>query len=952
MKTSTIKKFTLLFLLLIANTITQAQTRVVTGKVMDAIGALPSASVYVKNSTMGTATDFEGNFRIQLKNRKATTLVISYIGFKNKEIVVKSTEDNKINLGHILMEEDSETLSEIVIKGNYYPSQIRALNMKKKSKAISEVLAADAIGKLPDRNAAEAVQRMQGVSIERDMGEGRRVVVRGAPTHWTSITLNGNRLPSAGGASDERYTQLDVFPSELIKYVQLNKALTPDIDGDAIGGSMNFITKTSPNKELVGVTLAGGYNTTAEDASYNGSITYGNRIGDKFGFIASAVVWDRDSGIDQYRVNYDFSNPDAQQSYAINQLQLRDYVARRKTTGYNLAMDYDLSPESKLYFKGLYSSYLDQQNVRETYFNFDRNNVQYQARHADYVTNLYSLQLGGDFQLSNSLRLETSAQLSSSDFKLNSPKNLPEDQRGYPIVNFIQPMTYGGLSSDGLKYLAMDSPNGIGGSIDKIQPNLEADLDPSKAFLNQVIMSMLDKKETDHIGKVDFTYQATPLLELKTGAKYAGKDRDYNAATVVKMQGALLGVPNSPDLVYMSNLQTESNPYDGSFLEEIGTTYNHIKIDQVTNGQIDKMYTDAFAEEHGLITVLQKDAASNAPQSYTAKENVFSAYAMADYQVTDKVELIAGFRNEANYLEFTGSKVATTTEGSTVETIVSKKEYNAFLPMVHAKIKVSDKAILRTAYTRTYARPTFSRLNPGTQISEIALTITEGNTELNPTFSNNFDMMFEFYPKGLGLLSAGVYYKGLTDYIYDDQSVVRLNNQNYIRSRPENLDKAWLYGIEVGLVKRFDKEGSLLKNFGVELNYSYIDSEVEIPTFTNGEQTGSYKTTLPEQAKHIGNAILFYENDKFMARIAGNLKGKYIKSIRSLAGPEHYQWFDSNFTVDFSTSYAINDRLRLFAEVGNITNAPNRYYHGTSDRPEQAGWSGVRGQVGLSFNIQ
>ncbi|WP_443937572.1 TonB-dependent receptor [Pedobacter sp. MW01-1-1] len=942
----------LVFLLCITS-VCYGQSVKITGTIADANGPLPSVSVKVKGTSTVVATSINGVFSLSTSLQGQQTLVVSYIGYKSKEIPVQLKAGANVNIGTIILGEDAGSLSEVMVKGNYYPSQVKALNMKQKSNTITEVLAADAIGKLPDRNAAEAVQRMQGVSIERDMGEGRRVIVRGAPTTWTSITLNGNKLPSAGGASDERFTQLDVFPSELIQYVKLSKALTPDLEGDAIGGSMDFITKSSPLKQTIAATVAGGYNNLAEKPSYNASLVYGDRIGEKFGFIGSAVIWDRSASTERYQVDYDFSNANAQKSFAMNTLQLRDYLARRKTTGFNLAMDYDVARNSKIYFKGLYSSYLDQQDVRETYFNYSKNNIQYQARHADYVTNLYSLKLGGDFQLSDGLKLETGLQTASSDFKLDSPDNLPKDDRGYPIVNFIQPMTYNGRSSDGLKYLGMDSPNGVGGSIDNVSADFATPLDPSKASLNQVILQGLKKKETDYTGNIDLTYTSNPALEFKFGGKFSDKSRDYDSYNQVKMQGAALGVPNSPGRVYMSDLELESKPFDGSFLQTMGDTYTNVVVSQITNNQIDQTQTSEFATKYGLVTVLAKDAAANAPQSYTAKEQVASVYAMASYKLSKQLEFIAGIRNESNYLRFTGAKVVTSTGGATtVESITNERNYNAFLPMVHMKYQLSEKSILRTAYTRSYTKPTFSRLNPGTQINTTALTITEGNSNLNATFSNNFDAMFEFYPKGLGLISVGAYYKALSDYIYDDQSVVNLDGQNYIRSRPDNLDKASLYGIEIGLIKRFDKMKNFLKNFGVELNYSYINSKVMIPTFAKGVQTGSYESTLPGQAKNIGNAILFYENDKFMARVAGNLKGKYVTAIRTVAGPDHYQWFDNNFTVDFSTSYSLKKNLRLFAELSNITNAPNRYYHGDASRPESDDWSGIRGQVGISYNLR
>ncbi|MGB1210203.1 MAG: TonB-dependent receptor [Lacinutrix venerupis] len=952
MKTKLLNKLAQLCFFLVVVQCSFAQNGSITGIIIDNIGVLPGASVYVKNTENGTTTDFDGNFTINNVTNGNNTIVISFVGYQTLEKTVTVENGKTTRLGTISLTEAVNQLDQVVIKGTYYPSQVRALNIKKKGLAITEVLAADAIGKLPDRNAAEAVQRMQGVAIERDMGEGRRVIVRGAPTHWTSVLLNGNRLPSAGGASDERYTQLDIFPSELIQYVQLNKALTPDIDGDAIGGALNFITKSAPLRQTISATVAGGYNTRADDPSYNASVVYGDRIGEKFGFIASGVVWDRQTGIDRYQVDYDYTNENETEAFAINTLQLRDYVARRRTAGFNLGMDYDLTDNSKVYVKGLYSQYLDQQDVRETYFNFYNNNIQYQARHADYLTNLYSVQLGGDFKLNNKLNLDVIAQYSNSNFKLNSPKNLPESERGYPIVNFIQPMNYLGLSSDGNKYLAMDSPDRIGGSIDNISPNLASAIDPSQTILNQVILSSLKKDETHYVGKFDLTYNSNDKLDIKFGSKATFLDRTFDSYNLVKMQGALLGVPNTPASVTLSQLQTQNSPFDGSFINEIGNVYDVVNYNTLTNNQIDQIYSNEFAEEHGLITLVDKDSPSNAPLSYTGKEDVFSGYAMATYKINEKFELIGGIRNESNHLEFSGKRVTTNDDGTEVEDITVSKNYNAFLPMIHLKTKFSEKTILRTAVTRTYARPTFSRLNPGTQVNTFDRTITEGNTQLDPTFSTNFDAMFEFYPAGVGLISAGAYYKSLSNYIYDDQSIVEYNNENYLLSRPDNLDSAWLYGFEIGIVKRFDKAQNFLKNFGVELNYSYIDSEVEIPTYTAGTQTGTYKTSLPEQANHIGNAILVFENDKLMLRAAGNYKGKYLNQILTIAGPEHYRWFGDNFTVDFSGAYNISDNLRAFIEVNNITNAPNRYYHGTSDRPEQAGWSGIRGQVGLSYTLR
>ncbi|WP_232815686.1 TonB-dependent receptor [Chryseobacterium capnotolerans] len=372
-----------------------AQTSV-HGTVVDSQGNLPNALVYIENSSQKVTSSTDGSFILNNVQDGSYKLVIEYKGYDTVYIPFNITDKKEVDLGLVKfgakLKENS--IQEVVVTSVYKASQARAITMKKNSNTITEVLSADAIGKLPDRNAADAVQRMQGVSIERDMGEGRFVAVRGTPIQWTASTLNGNRMPSASGDNANRGVQMDIFPSELIQNVRLSKALTPDLDGDAIGGNVDFITKTSPNKETLAISMSSGYVNMSKSPTYNSSIVYGNKITDKLKFISSAVIWERSTAIDQMRNIFNYGLKDKTTSYSINQLQLRDYLANRRTLGFNLGLDYEINSRNKLYFKGLYSQYKDGQSVRETYFNFDNKNVTLQARHADYLTDLYSMQLG------------------------------------------------------------------------------------------------------------------------------------------------------------------------------------------------------------------------------------------------------------------------------------------------------------------------------------------------------------------------------------------------------------------------------------------------------------------------------------------------------------------------------------------------------------------------------
>lgn len=264
-----------------------AHAQTIKGIVTSDAGSLPTANIIGKTFNNSAISDLQGAFTLTAPTEGEVVIEISYIGFETKSIkltLVKGIND----LGLIQMSPDgSSALNEIVVKGTLAPSQAKAYSIKKNSLAIMDVMAADAIGKLPDRNAAEAVQRMQGVAVARYHGEADQATVRGTPFAWTSTLFNGNRLPSSN-VMGNRSSVLDAVPSEMIQYVQVAKAITPDMEGDAIGGSINFITRTAPTKRTLNVSAAGGYNTFSQNGTYNGSVTYGDRFfNNKLGVIVS-----------------------------------------------------------------------------------------------------------------------------------------------------------------------------------------------------------------------------------------------------------------------------------------------------------------------------------------------------------------------------------------------------------------------------------------------------------------------------------------------------------------------------------------------------------------------------------------------------------------------------------------------------------------------------------------
>ncbi|TWF39943.1 TonB-dependent receptor [Chitinophaga polysaccharea] len=911
----------------------------ITGVTMSKGELLPGATVSAGG--LGTQTDLNGRFTLVLKHTGKTTLTFRYLGYANKTLEVE-VKGGLNNIGNIELAPAAGVLGEVIVSGATAGSQVKAISIKKNATGIMEVLAADAIGKLPDRNAAEAVQRIQAVSIERDGGEGRYVSVRGTPIQWSATLLNGNRLPSASLDYTDRRVQMDIFPSELIEYVQLSKALTPDMEGDAIGGSINFITKAAPQHRLLNINAAGGYNAQANKGSYNASLVYGDRLAKgKLGYILSAVVWNRTSGTDRYNVNYDFSNPKTAQSYSITDLQLRDYLAGRRTTGLNGGIEYKFNDRHKIQAKGIYTEYQDVQMVRENYFYFNTGISTITTRSAKYNTNLYSAELSGQSTLSGKLDLDWAASIDKSRFKFGDPGF-------YPMAFFSQKVTYDGLAPDGKKYLAMDAPNGAGDRMDAVLPHLSATstISPEAMTLSQVIMLRSTNWEANKRFGINMNYHPSEKLKIKFGGKLIHKDKLVESPMNVYMAGIAGKAPT------LTQIGTEPYPYNGGFLSEINTPYKNVMIDQMPINQVKSLVTPEGIRKYNLLAV-EVDSATNAAGAakyFTGKENVYAVYVMGEYKLSDKITIIGGIRNEYNKVTFNGNKVTTKAGSSRVEPLTQDNSYNAFLPMLHVKLNATANDIIRLAYTRTFARADFNNLNPATTQDDINRTISRGNANLKPTFASNFDLMAEHYFGGVGSVTFGAFYKRLTDLIYTNESSQDINGVIYRVSEPVNMQQAWLGGLEAGFSKRFTSLPGFWKGFGIDVNYTFTDSKVKIPRFAAGQKIED-GSVIPKQAKHVFNASVMYEYGKFTARVAGNYKGKYLDVIRQAAGPDHYRWYAENFTVDFSSSWSVTPKVRLFAELNNLTNAPVRYYHGTYNRPEEASWFSLRGQIGASIKL-
>ncbi|MCJ8153388.1 TonB-dependent receptor [Chryseobacterium sp. SSA4.19] len=927
-------------------------------------GALPGANISIVDADVKAASSLDGDFNLLSPRLGEINIKVEYLGYETKIFPVTVKEGTN-DIGYITIAPEEKQsrdkvkdIEQVVISRPNALTQAKAYEIKRNNNAIMEVIAADAIGKLPDRNAAEAVQRVQGVAVARYHGEADQATVRGTPFSWTSALFNGNRLPSANVLGNRSFV-LDVIPSELIQFVQVSKAVIPDMDSDAIGGSINFITRTAPAKKILNISGAGGYNTFSQNATYNGSIVYGDRFfKNKLGVILSGAIWDRQWGADSFDVTYNTAAANDIQKKSIGTVMMKRYMGTRRTIGFNGGLEYKFNADNKMYFRGMFNKFDDIRPVYESYVDYTNSRYQYNFRYSHYQTELYGMELGGEHSLSEKLSLDWMLSDYHAKYFLDTPPT--SEIKGLPIATFRQKIKGGftNLSSDGKRYWGFDSPNGVGGeyldySSDTANPN--ETMNAGKLLLSQLVIAKLDNNERDKIARLNVKYDVSSNVTVKIGAKYREKDRNstygYNA---VYIPNAALGIPNSPALLALSQLSTNEPPKGTDFLNGMNGNYSSYIMNPPTKDQLFQMYSPGFFQQNGFRDF--SSAETNATSVYTGKENVFAAYAMAEIKATDQFKIVGGFRNETTRLSLYGSKA--TKAGTPATTVISpsvvESNYNAFLPMLHLRYNFLPKSSLRFAYTRSFIRPNFGDMSPGSSIDNTTSPnrITRGNPDLKPTFSHNFDLMGEYYFNNIGILSGGVFYKKISDIVFSNTSMMNINGTDYMVTQAKNLQDSNLLGLEIGINKRLDFLPGILSNFGIEFNYTFINSNVEVPrTGADGIQYFD-KTTLPNQSKNLFNAILYYESNKIMIRLAGNYRGKSVETINQNLGPQYYIWSDKNFTVDFSASYDVSKKVKLFIELNNLSNESLRLYMGDNKKRITSNeWYGSRGQLGVRWQI-
>jgi len=918
-----------------------AQKGVISGKVLDADDKmpLPGAMLQLEGMNKYTISDYNGRYEFLNVQEGSYTVKVTYIGYATGTTTVSVTQGGNA-VHNFALATSGTQLNEVVI-GDILKGQAKALNQQKHNKNIGNVISSDQVGRFPDANIGDALKRVPGVTMQNDQGEARNIIIRGLAPSLNSVTLNGDRIPSAEG--DNRNVQMDLIPSDMISTIEVNKTLTSDMDADAIGGSVNLVTRATPNGERISATVAGGFLPIREKASYTAGLVYGNRfLNDKLGAVISGSYNNVDYGSDN--VENEWAKDEFGNEF-IQAAEIRRYDVQRIRRSGSIALDYKFNENNTIFANAIYNWRDDRENrFRTTYDDIEaiydgENIIGYEGRvkrqtkggidnnrnknrrlERQTVQN-YSLR--GEHLINSKLDLDWSANYSKAREYRPEERYIEYRQKDLDIFQDFSENKFPLVTSTGeaLNLLKFDSAS-------------ENTDDTSESEFGAKVNI-----------RVPFTIIPSEKGRFRTGLRLRMKEKMRN-------NNFFSYEPTSSNLDLLSNVPTSFfdgkgfNPGD-KYVAGTFASANFL-------GNLDLNNATLFDKE--------SDPAEFLAVNYNAKENIYAAYVRWDQDFNDKLSMVLGVRSETTHINYTGNRVLD--EEELEGEITTTNTYTNVLPSISLQYNATKDLILRAAATTALARPNYYALAPYVNNIASDMEITAGNPDLDATYSYNYDFMAENYFKSVGLISGGVFYKRLNDFIYnysDNQYTTtkfaadfpnQVNpiptgeNWSFIQSR--NGKSVDVYGFEVALQRQLDFfESKFLKGFGVYLNYTYTKSEAKGIADEDGNERKNI--SLPGTAPHMFNGSLSWENKRFSARVSTNFAADYLDEL----GADDYQdsYYDKQFFLDANAAYKITPHIRLFAEANNLTNQPLRYYQGVAANTKQVEYYQARFNFGLKFDF-
>ncbi|MEX2961576.1 TonB-dependent receptor [Microbulbifer sp. TYP-18] len=844
-----------------------------------------------------------------------------------------------VNLGAQETPDDSPRAMETIEVTAQAANASSAIERQRASDKVVSVLTSEAIGSLPDANVSEALQRIPGVFIERDQGEGRFVGVRGIDPNLNAASINGMGIPAP--ERDRRSVALDVIPSDLLSSLEVFKTLTPDMSADSIGGAIEIKSLNAFDRDgrSVKMTVENGYSALQEETSpkLSGAFTEVFELDGRELGVALAASWQQrnfgSENIETDGVWQPLTALDGSEAVGATELEQRDYTVTRERTGLVANFDYRPNDSTEFFLRSLYSDFSDEEQRQRNSFKLDEENdepdtiaegfavwsgaaLEKELKDRSEEQKIFSVVAGGEHSFA---QWGVNYSLGYSQSEENEP--------GRRDTTFVQEGLQLGYTRAG------ERPQLTAGEAAFTAANYE---------LDELVVENNFTEDGETSFRLDISRELQlagnpSSLQFGLSERRRKKSDDVNATVYDGFGGDYT----------LADFAADNLDYS---LADFGPAVNRSALNRFISANIDSFDIDAT------------DTALNSTRDYKVEEDVSALDVMNSIDFGNG-NLVYGLRYEATEFRANGWRAVESddaVEGATqvaedvyVSATAYQREYHHIFPSVNLKYQLSDNILLRGAYTESLARPSFGYLNPSPAAVEYddgELEVEAGNPNLDPFESQNLDFSFEYYADTLGMFSVGVFYKNIDHFIAIADVADRVDLTQFLGGlpieeaqvlQPINGDTATLTGAELAWTRGFDN-GLLLK-----ANATFTDSEAQLDL---GHGTSRSETiSLPQQADTVANLILGYERDAFSMRLSAAFRGARLLEL-DLEDAAFDLYEDDHLQFDLTAKYSFQNGVQLSFSGINLTDEPfyaNR--NGFNGQYEEYGPSYVLGLTYSNF---
>ncbi|OAM90107.1 TonB-dependent receptor [Termitidicoccus mucosus] len=950
-------------LIFLASAGLHAQTGTLAGRVSDAATgrSLHGAIVQVLNTPFRDYTDPDGRYSLSGLPAGTHNIEVEYVGLD----IFRQTVTISPGVTAIL---NAPLKSEVVEMESFEVreaarGQARAINQQRTASGIVNIVSEETFGQMLDGNVGQALQFLPGLTVNEDQdGSIGGINIRGIEGEYNSFQIDGNRAASSGGRSFDTRNLV----GDGITNIEVVKAPTPDRDGDAIGGIVNVVSRTAFQRDGRSMKLkaSGVLNDLPDKWGHNASFSYSDLFsvggGEKNLGISFTVSQYKS---DRYSINADLdwvqvtpaTNPqlnlgqfgDIGRPIWFMEATHWEYNTRvTKNYGINGSIDFRMDKQNSFYIRPLYSYYTrngitfetdididtrfqDEADGRKTYAELtptsgrgtpgssgSRGSMGWIGTDDERKNNLYSVAFGGRHERASSLLTYDlyyayTKRVISSDLELNM---LMEPDDSWMVFEYELTEPWTGEAK--INILSGHDPR-----------------DLSQMTEGELIDQTSESTEEIYSAKIDwekkFAYDQG-VLALKTGAKYnVVKPKLDQTARVYEMD--------------------EDFPYR----EVLEPTDKVLFAKQKYWDVYPRRGLELLRSNPGLFELNEEDSLADSNlEDYDAKEETAAAYLMGTYQI-GRHTILGGVRWEKVKWRNVNTYASYQDEVQTLNKVRQGNSYSFWLPGLHFRHALTNNLILRESYNRSYGRPRLSELTMGRFVDEDG-NIEDGNPDLKPATSNNFDVQLEYYTKHGGLYSVGVFYKDIKNFtyteVYDFNDLdangipIRDEDGDLEYERPVNGSSAKNLGLELIARQQLYFLPGPLRGLSLALSASFIDTEAKYPNRQDRDDL-----PLPGFSDYVFTGRLEWVWKRFRSQISYRYRSEYVEGLGDTI--ESDEFYAAEERVDAEVSYRLMKNLLLFANASNLTNRPQVSYQGYGFFVEDTSYHGRKFTLGLEYSF-